>query len=148
MALNLHRRPHLVHDYLPLAAAITYPKCQRFPRQIRTLHKFLSPHKNSLPSNTSLCSRRISLSGGEKWQRKYICLGRLKNSLQCCISPKLISGSLHQFFIKTSNNQRLRSAGNNDWTFKRRQTLMLECCAFGYVSLDRWSKHAWSDYAG
>ena len=43
MALNLHRRPHLVHDYLPLAAAVTYPKCQRFPRQIRTLRKFLSP---------------------------------------------------------------------------------------------------------
>ena len=45
MALNLHRRPPLVNDYLPLAAAATYPKHQSFPSQIRTLCKFLSPHK-------------------------------------------------------------------------------------------------------
>ena len=40
------------------------------------------------------------------------------------------------FQLLTSNDQRLRSAGN---------ATML---CFAYVSLDRWSKHVWSDYEG
>ena len=41
--------------------------------------------------------------------------------------------------IITSNNQRLRSAGEG-------QNAFAPALCFAYFSRDRWSKHAWSDY--
>ena len=47
--------------------------------------------------------------------------------------------------VKTSNNERLESAGDNDRRSKRFCSNAVLCVSFRG---NRWSKHAWSDYEG